>query len=279
MRSHGAVAAGVIAAHALVLGPILFGTSRVLVKRAHLGADSVIHGIILEVASRRSARVPTRLSYPVLRTVRVDALEPSRVRRSAPRSAQASAGQPGLAALYGRYLGQIQARIERAWLRPRTAIGADLFRCRVRIDQRADGRVGDITLQRCNGTTQWQGSLVRAIEDASPLSAPANPAVFTPHVVLEFRATAYTPHAPAGLFEPAPPPAVLRARATAAALTEIHALRHRSVGTLRGPAIIELDITGSQVHVLTRHDPPSHRRLRLITGRAVHDHGSSIHYR
>lgn len=279
VRSHVVVAVGVIAAHALVLGPILFGTSRVYVKRTHLGADSVIHRIILEVASRRSARGSPRLSAPLLRTMGVDALALSRVRRPAPPSAQASAGQPGLAVLYGRYLGQIQARIERAWLRPRTAIGADLFRCRVRIDQRRDGRVGDITLQRCNGTMQWQGSLVRAIEDASPLSAPANPAVFTPHVVLEFRSTAYTPSAPAGLFEPAPPPAVLRARATAAALTEIHAMRHRSVGTLRGPAVIELDITGSQVHVLTRRDPPSHRGLRLITGRAVHDHGSSIHYR
>ena len=64
------------------------------------------------------------------------------------------AGQAGLAVLYGRYLGQIQARIERAWLRPRTAIGGDLLRCQVRIDQGRGGGVGPITLQRCNGTAQ-----------------------------------------------------------------------------------------------------------------------------
>lgn len=275
---HVAVVALVISAHTLVLASVLFGESHVPSKRAHLGAESDIHGVILEIASSRAVSAPPRLSPPVLRAVSIDAFARARTFSAMPRAAPI-AGQPALAVLHGRYLGQIQARIERAWLRPRTAIGADLFRCRVRIDQRRDGVVGDITLQRCNGPLDWQESLVRAIEDASPLSASANPAVFTPHVVLEFRSTAYTPSAPAGQFEPAPPPAVVRARATAVALTEIHALQHRGVRRLRGPAVIELDITGSQVHVRTRHDPHSRRGLHLITGRAVHDHGSSIHNR
>jgi hypothetical protein len=38
-------------------------------------------------------------------------------------------------ALYGRYVGQVDARIERAWVRPRSAIGATTFVCIVRIDQ------------------------------------------------------------------------------------------------------------------------------------------------
>ena len=274
-QRHVAVAVLVISVHALVLASVLLGESNVPSERALLGADSVIHGVILEVASPRVAGAPPRLSPPVLRAVSIDALAPARTFSAMPRAAPI-AWQPALAVLYGRYLGQIQARIERAWLRPRTAIGADLFRCRVRIDQRRDGAVGDITLQRCNGSWAWQASLVRAIEDASPLSAPANPAAFTPQVVLEFRSTAYAPGAPAGQFAPAPPPAVLRAKATVVALTEIRALRRRKVGGLRGPGVIELDIAGSQVHVVTRHDPHSHRGLHLITGRAVHDHGSSI---
>jgi hypothetical protein len=39
------------------------------------------------------------------------------------------------ARLFGQYLGQIDARIDRAWLRPRTRIGADRFVCQVRIEQ------------------------------------------------------------------------------------------------------------------------------------------------
>ena len=82
------------------------------------------------------------------------------------------------AALYGRYMGQIQARIERAWIRPRTAIGASLFSCRVQIVQDAQGAVRETTLQRCNGDTRWQLSLVEAIQSASPLPAPPSPDVF-----------------------------------------------------------------------------------------------------
>jgi len=48
------------------------------------------------------------------------------------------------AVLYGRYLGQLQARVERAWLRPRTEIGAPRFSCRARIRQDRQGAVVDV---------------------------------------------------------------------------------------------------------------------------------------
>lgn len=41
--------------------------------------------------------------------------------------------------LAGRYLGQVDARIERAWRRPRTPIREGLFSCGVRIEQDASG--------------------------------------------------------------------------------------------------------------------------------------------
>jgi hypothetical protein len=110
-------------------------------------------------------------------------------------------GQTGLGAMYGRYVGQIHARIDRAWLRPRTAIGAAIFQCQVQVNQDPRGQVEDVTLVQCNGDVRWRLSLVHAIEVASPLPAPPNPGVFAPHVLLEFRALAYSSGAQAALYE------------------------------------------------------------------------------
>jgi hypothetical protein len=112
-------------------------------------------------------------------------------------------GQSGFGEKYGRYLGQIRARIDRAWLRPRSAIGAPIFQCQVQVDQDRAGRVQDVTLLECNGGASWQLSLVHAIEAASPLPAPSDEAVFVHHVLLAFRAMAYAPGGPAELYEPA----------------------------------------------------------------------------
>ncbi len=109
-----------------------------------------------------------------------------------------------LAAMAGRYIGQINARIDRAWLRPRTPIGASAFSCHVRIDQNRAGHVLDVTLERCNGDLRWQVSLVQAIESASPLPAPPDPAVFAPIVHMSFRASAYSRGAPEWEYEPKP---------------------------------------------------------------------------
>jgi hypothetical protein len=97
------------------------------------------------------------------------------------------------AALFGRYVGQIEARIDRAWMRPRTAIGADLFECRVRVQQNAQRMVTEVTLQDCNGDMYWQLSLVSAIQSASPLSAPPDPSVFASTLDLHFSSLAYAP--------------------------------------------------------------------------------------
>src|SRR5690606_37180118 len=86
--------------------------------------------------------------------------------------------QLGRAVLFGRYIGQIQARIERAWIRPRSAADGDSFACRVRVLQDRRGNVIEVMLQRCNGDSDWQSSLVRAIERAAPLPAPPDPNVY-----------------------------------------------------------------------------------------------------
>lgn len=108
-------------------------------------------------------------------------------------------------AMYGRYVGQLDARIERAWRRPRTSIGAPAFSCLVRIDQDSRGTVLEVTLEQCNGSDRWQQSLVSAIEAASPLPAPPDPMVFTRIIHLSFRSQPYSPGAPKDAYEPSLP--------------------------------------------------------------------------
>jgi hypothetical protein len=106
------------------------------------------------------------------------------------------------ALLFGRYVSQINARIERAWVRPHASPGvpdpwgrargrpgaaaAARFDCRVEIDQSGSGRVLEVTLVRCDSNPRWQESLVQAIDAASPLPAPPNPSVFARSLVLDF---------------------------------------------------------------------------------------------
>ena len=110
------------------------------------------------------------------------------------------------AALFGRYVGQIQARVERAWARPRSAIGAsvDLFECRVRVAQSEKGAVLEVTLKECNGDSRWQLSLVNAIQGASPLPAPPDPGVFADSLDLSFSSVAYAPDRTEQGYEPPP---------------------------------------------------------------------------
>jgi hypothetical protein len=101
------------------------------------------------------------------------------------------------ARLFGIYIGQIQARIDRVWRRPRTPINeekspapttdiGDSFLCQVQIVQDSAGNVQEILLPRCNGSAAWQRSLVRAIQQASPLPAPPSAKVFTHSISLQF---------------------------------------------------------------------------------------------
>jgi hypothetical protein len=113
----------------------------------------------------------------------------------------------------GIYSGQIRARIERIWRRPRTpvteAVEADdrqaateeYFHCQVRIVQDARGLVQETQLLSCNGTVPWQQSLVRAINQASPLPAPPDPKVFAQAITLDFVGYELAPGAPTDEYE------------------------------------------------------------------------------
>jgi hypothetical protein len=97
------------------------------------------------------------------------------------------------ALIFSRYLAQVSARVYRSWSRPRTLLATDMFECSVRIEQDRAGFVQSVELQRCNGDSNWQESLLFAIERASPLSAPPTQTSFSRFLDLTFSSPTYTP--------------------------------------------------------------------------------------
>lgn len=201
-------ALAVVTVHLLFIGPVLWGggASRHSLERSYRG-DAAMQWVILEDSATASAVRPPALSSAALVAIGVTGARPMLPLSSLPAPPsdahrEQAGDQAGFGAMYGRYVGQIRARIDRAWQRPRTAIGAPIFECQAQVDQDSVGRVREVTLVQCNGDARWQVSLVHAIEAASPLPAPPSAAVFTHHVLLEFRATAYSPGAPSELYEP-----------------------------------------------------------------------------
>ena len=157
--------------------------------------------------------------------------------------------QAGLAALYGRYTGQMHARIERVWQRPRTSPGGASFRCQVEVDQDKNGRVGEVALIDCDGDTRWRLSLVRAIEAASPLPAPPAAAVFAHRVLLSFVATPYAPGAPAQLYEPVGEADKARSEAGLRVLQNTFRSPRAASQSDRAHKVIEIRIDGSIVEI------------------------------
>jgi hypothetical protein len=124
------------------------------------------------------------------------------------------------ARLTGIYSGQIQARIDRVWRRPRTPVNEEpsdkktetadeSFQCEAQIIQDNSGYVQEILLPRCNGSPAWQRSLVMAIRQASPLPAPPDPTVFARSITLRFIGLPYAPGASADEYTVEPPSVAL----------------------------------------------------------------------
>jgi TonB C terminal len=218
--------AGTVLVHALLFLPIVFDLSLPasrLPSRAGAGASAVASNrepvmtaiFINEVspierlATVKPVELASRGVAPIDPPVIVfspdsspaSLADPNSQDRSAP--AEAVGDQTQHALLYGRYLGQIQARIDRAWVRPRTEIGASRFSCRARIEQGTHGEVLNVKLDRCVGTPRWQQSLVSAIQTASPLPAPPDPSVYADVLALVFESDGFRPSDSSDGFEPA----------------------------------------------------------------------------
>jgi hypothetical protein len=101
-------------------------------------------------------------------------------------SNEATGDEAGRALMFGRYMNQIKARIDRAWVYPTASAQVTPFRCKVRIKQSKQGDVQEVMLETCGADMAWQQSLVTAIQQASPLSAPPDESVFSSVVTLTF---------------------------------------------------------------------------------------------
>jgi colicin import membrane protein len=116
-------------------------------------------------------------------------LEHARARREAELNAQIAAEERLSAARasgeMAQYIAQITARIERAWIRPASAVaGLD---CEVRVTQVPGGAVTAVQVGRCNGDASVRESIEAAVLRASPLPQPANAALFERNLVVTFR--------------------------------------------------------------------------------------------
>jgi colicin import membrane protein len=78
--------------------------------------------------------------------------------------------------LRDQYIAQLQARIQRAWIRPPSAtVGLD---CLVQVTQVPGGEVTSAQVTQCNGDSAARQSIENAVYRASPLPSPADPALF-----------------------------------------------------------------------------------------------------
>jgi hypothetical protein len=132
---------------------------------------------------------------PAMRALELDTADD----QAATEPTLASGDVAATARLVGIYTGQMQARIERLWRRPRSPVSdkrtpaAAVFHCEARVVQDGQGNVEEVLLPHCHGSAAWQRSLVVAIQQASPLPAPPDPKVFSRSVRLSFTGYPYRP--------------------------------------------------------------------------------------
>lgn len=89
------------------------------------------------------------------------------------------------AGLLAQYQALIQARIERAWIRPASARPG--LNCEVRITQIPGGEVTGVQVGRCNGDESVRQSIEAAAYRASPLPQPPDAALFDRNLVVTFK--------------------------------------------------------------------------------------------
>jgi len=133
------------------------------------------------VPSARPAIVPTPAPAPredPLRAVRERELQ----QQMAAEERAASARAAGLGA---EWAAAIQARIQRAWIRPPAALaGLD---CTVDVIQVQGGAVVSVRVRDCNGDAAVRQSIEDAVYRASPLPSPPDPALFERNLEVRFR--------------------------------------------------------------------------------------------
>ncbi|MBL1277826.1 MAG: cell envelope integrity protein TolA [Ectothiorhodospiraceae bacterium] len=96
-----------------------------------------------------------------------------------------AANEKRLSSLRGRYIADIQSKVERKWIRPSSARqGA---KCKVVVNQIPGGEVINVTVTQCNGNEIFRRSVEAAVYKASPLPRPSDPGLFDREIVFNFK--------------------------------------------------------------------------------------------
>ncbi|NOX77191.1 MAG: cell envelope integrity protein TolA [Gammaproteobacteria bacterium] len=90
-----------------------------------------------------------------------------------------------LNSLRGRYIADIQNKVERNWIRPPSAKQG--LSCKVAVKQIPGGEVINVTVTQCQGDEVFRRSVETAVYKASPLPRPSDPGLFDREIVFTFR--------------------------------------------------------------------------------------------
>jgi hypothetical protein len=172
--------------------------------------EAAAQNLISSFPDMRKMQIQSSVDLEPPALLNMEALALSEDQAFRPQSGSGEGGEQ--ARLRGIYTGQIMARIDRVWRRPRTSVKenpgetvpGDSFQCEAQVIQDAVGYVQEILLPRCNGSPAWQHSLVTAIRQASPLPAPPDPAVFRRSITLQFIGIPFVPGASDDDYETVP---------------------------------------------------------------------------
>ena len=122
-----AAAIAVSVVHFLLVAPVLWtgGTSRDSQERYR--GDAALQVVVFNDSGSTAATRPPALPSPALEAIvaanAFPAITPIAQPASGSDRSDQTDGQTGLGAMYGRYVGQMRARIERAWRRQPLAVG------------------------------------------------------------------------------------------------------------------------------------------------------------
>ena len=139
--------------------------------------------VVISTAAEAKAKVEAeaKLKAEAERRRRAE-LEADMQRQIAAEERVANLRQSGLGV---QWAAAIQARVQRAWIRPSSAqTGLD---CRVAVTQAAGGTVIRAEVKECNGDEAVRQSLEAAVFRASPLPPPPDPSLFERNIELRFR--------------------------------------------------------------------------------------------